>query len=355
MGFESLYPSFTKPFVENPAKGFFVQCERLQMLKFGSVQLDMPFIQAPLSGYTDYPMRILARRFGCPLTFTGVMLDKIALHHKALNKRKFQPMDDEHPVGAQILGDDPGVMAQAAEKFIEVGYDLIDLNFACPAPKVLRRARGGHLMQKPSFIRETFLRTREKVNRPVFMKIRAGYDGSQAAEDDFWTICQNAAADGVDMLAIHGRSVVQKYRGKADWTRIAEVKKRFPSLIVFGSGDVLDPETALARLKNTGVDGVIVARGAVGNPWIFQEIRALWNGREKPQSPTLAEQGHLMLEHFEMICATRLEQKAVPYFRKFMAGYSKRHPERKKTLLALMACKTRKAVIAAIEERYGLC
>ncbi|MBL7215647.1 MAG: tRNA-dihydrouridine synthase [Phycisphaerae bacterium] len=324
------------------------------MLTFGSLQLDMPFIQAPLAGYTDHPMRILAKRFGCPLTFTGVMLDKIALHHKALKKLKFQPMDNEHPVGAQVLGDDPEVMAQAAKKFIEVGYDLIDLNFACPAPKVLRRARGGHLMQKPQFIRETFLRTRELVDTPVFMKIRIGYDKSEASEEDFWTICENAATDGVDMLAIHGRTVHQKYRGKSDWTRIIEAKKRFPNLIIFGSGDVLTPEIAVQRLRDTGIDGVIVARGAIGNPWIFQEIRALWNNNEKPPAPSLAEQGQVMLEHFEMICSTRPERKAIPYFRKFTAGYCKRHPERKKTLLAMMDAKSKEVVIEAIQQRYGL-
>ena len=318
------------------------------------ITTDMPFIQAPLAGYTDHPMRILAKRFGCPLTFTGVMLDKIALHHKALKKMKFQPMNNEHPVGAQVLGDDPQVMAQAAKKFIEVGYDLIDLNFACPAPKVLRRTRGGYLMQKPAFIRETFLRTRELVDTPVCMKIRIGYDKSEAAEEDFWEICENAATDGVNMLAIHGRTVGQKYRGKSDWTRIIEVKKRFPNLTVFGSGDILTPETAVQRLRQSGIDGVVVARGAIGNPWIFQEIRALYNGDEKPPTPSLEEQGQVMLEHFEMICAFRPERKAIPYFRKFTAGYCKRHPQRKKTLLALMACKTRQTVIETIKDCYSL-
>ncbi len=324
------------------------------MLKFGSIQLDMPFIQAPLSGYTDHPMRLLAKRFGCPLTFTGVMLDAIALHHRALKKLKFQPMDNEHPVGAQVLGDDPKVMAAAAEKFIETGYDLIDLNFACPAPKVLRRARGGHLMQQPAVIRETFLRTREKVNCPVFMKIRIGYDRSEAAAEDFWTICENAATDGVGMLAIHGRTVCQKYRGKADWSRIAEVKKRFPNLTVFGSGDILTPEIAIDRLNESGIDGILVARGAIGNPWIFRDIRALYNGDPKPEPPSLTEQGQVMLEHFEMVSETRSIVKAVPYFRKFMAGYCKRHPQRKKTLLALMACKTKEAIIQTIKEYYLL-
>jgi len=299
-------------------------------------------------------MRLLAKQFGCPLTFTGVMLDAIALHHKALKKLKFQPMDNEHPVGAQVLGDDPKVMAAAAAKFIETGYDLIDLNFACPAPKVLRRARGGHLMQQPAIIRETFLRTREKVSCPVSMKIRIGYDRSEASEEDFWTICENAAADGVNMLAIHGRTVCQKYRGKADWSRIAEVKKRFPNLTVFGSGDIMTPEIAIERLNESGIDGIIVARGAIGNPWIFQDIRALYNGNPKPEPPTLTEQGQTMLEHFEMVTATRSIVKAVPYFRKFMAGYCKRHPQRKKTLLALMACKTKEEVVQTIRQCYEL-
>ncbi|MFZ9033071.1 MAG: tRNA dihydrouridine synthase [Anaerohalosphaeraceae bacterium] len=322
------------------------------MLHYGSIQLDMPFIQAPLSGYTDHPMRILAKRFGCPLTFTGVMLDKIALHHKALKKLKFQPVETEHPVGAQILGDDPAVMAAAAAKFIEVGYDLIDLNFACPAPKVLRRGRGGNLMKQPAFIREAFLRTREKVDCSVSMKIRIGYDHSEASQDDFWTICENAVTDGVDVLSIHGRSVCQKYRGKADWSLIAEAKKRFPNLTIFGSGDIMTPEVAIERLNETGIDGIIVARGAIGNPWIFQDIRALYNGDPKPEPPSLTEQGQVMLEHFEMVCEARSIQKAVPYFRKFMAGYCKRHPQRKKTLLALMACKTKETVIETIKERY---
>lgn len=314
----------------------------------------MPFIQAPLAGYTDYPMRILAKRFGCPLTFTGVMLDKIALHPKILRKQEFRPHADEHPVAAQVLGDDPKMMADAAAQFVGIGYDLIDLNFACPAPKVLRRARGGHLMQQPAFIREAFLRTRDKVACPVCMKIRIGFDDSEAARDDFWTICSNAAADGVDMLAIHGRTVHQKYRGKADWARIAEVKQRFPHLRIFGSGDIVDPHTCIRRLKESGVDGVIVARGAVGNPWIFRDIRSLWMQEECPKSPDLEEQGRLMLEHLDMICSEKPVSKAIPYFRKFAAGYCRRHPERKKTLLAIMDARTREGVTEVIRNHYNL-
>lgn len=147
-------------------------------IKIGTLELSMPFIQAALAGYTDYPMRHLARRFGCPLTFTGVMLDRIALHPKAMRQLKFLPHDGEHPVVAQILGDDPAIIAQAAAVFEQVGYAAVDLNFACPVPKVLRRLRGGFLMQKPDIIRQAVRLTRQAVACPISMKIRIGFDHS---------------------------------------------------------------------------------------------------------------------------------------------------------------------------------
>lgn len=323
-------------------------------MKIGSLELSMPFIQAALAGYTDYPMRHLARRFGCPLTFTGVMLDRIALHPKAMRQLKFLPQDGEHPVVAQILGDDPAVIAQAAAVFERVGYDMVDLNFACPVPKVLRRQRGGFLMQKPDIIRQAVRRTRDAVSCPVVMKIRIGFDHSDASEEDFWTICEIAADEGVELLAIHGRTVGQKYRGKSDWSRIAAVKRRFPRLTVFGSGDIFTADGAFERLTQAGIDGVLVARGAVGNPWIFSELLARTQEKPCPPAPTLSEQAQVMLEHFEMICQGRKDSRAVPYFRKFAVGYSKRHPERKKTMLALLAPKTRPQLLDAIKTAYGV-
>jgi len=169
-----------------------------------------------------------------------------------------------------------------------------------------------------------------------------------------YTHDQEEARDLTQEIFIKLYNNLQKYKGKADWSRIIEAKKRFGQLTIFGSGDVLDAETAVQRLAESGLDGVIIARGAVGNPWIFQEIRALFSGQQKPPSPSLAEQGQIMLEHFEMICQSRPERKAVPYFRKFLAGYCRRHPERKKVLLALMACKSRQAVIDTIRQLYCL-
>jgi tRNA-dihydrouridine synthase B len=324
------------------------------MLKLGSIELDMPFVQAPLAGYTDWPMRVIARRFGAPLTFTGVMLDQIALNRKALNKKMFQFGDEPHPVGAQLLGIDPDDMASAAKIFVGRGFDLIDLNFACPAPKVVRKARGGSLLAYPDTVMAIYRRVRDAVKCPVLMKLRIGIDRSEAAQADFWRIVEEASNEGIDALVIHGRTVEQRYKGKADWDMLASVKQRFPKTTIFGSGDLMDAKTAVERLRTSGLDGAILARGAVGNPWIFSEVRAIWNGQEPPMPPTVEEQGRVMLDHFLMICHLYEKKKSVPYFRKFATGYTRRHPMRKKVHLALMAAKTKDDFLALINEHYGI-
>ncbi|MBN1804742.1 MAG: tRNA-dihydrouridine synthase family protein, partial [Sedimentisphaerales bacterium] len=158
------------------------------MLKIGSLILKVPFIQAPLSGYSDYAMRRLGLDFGVPLTFSGVMLAKSAAHPKLLRNPAFRPHDDEHPVGAQILGNDPATMAKAARALEDAGYDLIDLNFACPVPKVVRRQRGGYLLKEPEMVMEIFNRVREVVTCPVTMKLRTGFDSSMESYDNFHRI-----------------------------------------------------------------------------------------------------------------------------------------------------------------------
>jgi tRNA-dihydrouridine synthase B len=322
------------------------------MFTLDSLKLEMPFFQAPLSGYSDQAMRIIAREYGAPLTFSPVMLDKISLHPKAIKKLVFQVRDNEHPVGVQILGSNPETMAKSAAVFERIGHDLIDLNFACPAPKVLRRGRGGFLLQKPHTAMEIYRRVRQAVKCPVIMKLRAGFDHSKAAQEDFWKICEYAAAENIDALVIHARTVSQKYRGKADWQIIKKIKQKFPHTKIIGSGDILSAETAIQRLKETNVDGVLIARGAIGNPWIFTELRALWRGKPKPPEPSIAEQGTVMSRHFEMICRMRPTRKAIPYFRKFLTGYCKRHPQRKTVQAELMAARNKEQLLTAMKKWY---
>lgn len=323
-------------------------------LKLKNLIVDAPIMQASLSGYTDRPMRLVAREHGAPMTFAGVMLDKAINHPRVRRRFDVIAYDDEHPVGGQIMGTDPDIMAGAARGLIEAGYDLVDLNFACPAPKVLRRHRGGYLLNDPDRVIEVFRRVRDAVNCPLTMKLRIGYDETTEGHENFWKICEYAAANGIDGFIIHGRWVLQKYRGRANWDILKRVKEKFPTLPIIGSGDMFEAENVTQRLKETGIDGVTIARGAVGNPWIFREALALLKGDPKPAPPSVQEMGTVMLQHFNRVADFYHRRKGVAYFRKFAAGYSRRHPERKKVLLVLMAAQTPEEVRAVIQESFKL-
>ena len=318
------------------------------------MQKSPPIWQAALSGYSDYAMRALAREYGADMTFSGVILDKSASHPKAIRKKRFRPGEDEHPIGGQLLGNDPKLMAAGARALEEIGYDVVDLNFACPVPKVLRRERGGYLLNCPERVAEIFKRVREAVRCAVFMKLRSGYTLGQESRDNFLRICEQAVRDGVDGLIVHGRTVEQRYRGKADREVLRELKRRFPQTLILGSGDLFTAEDIVQCLRQTGVDGVVVARGAIGNPWIFAEARALLENQTKPPEPPLQEQGRVMLRHFTMVQAQYEKRKAVAYFRKFSVNYCRRHPERKTVQRYLMEARTCAEVTSAIAHWYGL-
>jgi len=299
-------------------------------LKIGNITLDVPFFQASLSGYSDRAMRFLARQFGVPLTFSGVMLAKSAANPKVLKKTAFRPGHDEHPIGAQIMGTDPHEMAAAAMALHQAGYDLIDLNFACPAPKVLRRGRGGYMLRQPAAVVEIYRAVRDAVACPVTMKLRIGYSSGQASRENFWRVCEQVCTDGIDALVVHGRTTLQKYRSKADWDTVAEVKRRFARTTVIGSGDLLTADAVAQRCSDGTVDGVVIARGAIGNPWIFRDAKAILEGKDKPAPPTLAEQAEIIARHFELVADIFGPRKAVGYFRKFTVNYCKLHPDSRK-------------------------
>jgi tRNA-dihydrouridine synthase B len=322
-------------------------------LKLGSLALDVPFFQASLSGYSDYPMRMFARRYGCPFVLADVMLDKSVARPDILAKSCFRPGDDEHPVGAQILGKTPTTMAKAAGALVSAGYDVIDVNCACPAPKVMRRGRGGALLENPDGAIEILKAVRDAVACPVLMKLRIGTNHTAAAQENFWEIVTRAIEQGVDALVIHGRTVSERYRGKADWGTLGEVKRRFPAATIIGSGDVFDAQGSLDLLRRTGIDGFVVARGAIGNPWMFRDLRCIWEGRAVPPPPGLDEQRLVLLEHLGRVVDGYPEHRAVGYFRKFLVYYVRRHPKRKQVVQSLLKAKTRKEVEAVIDEWYA--
>lgn len=325
----------------------------MTMLKLGNITLSVPFVQAPLSGYSDYAMRRLALDFSAPLTFSSVMLAKSAAHPKILRKLAFLPHDDEHPIGAQIFGDDPVIMANAARALQDAGYDIIDLNFACPTPKVVSRRQGGYLLKEPEAVMRIYSRVRDAVTCPVTMKLRTGFDSSRESYDNFYEIVSEASRRNIDALTIHARTVVQRFTGDVDWKLLTEIKRSFPGTTLIGSGDLFDPQTTLERLRTTKLDGVQIARGAIGNPWIYRGLSAVLAGLPMPNPPTLAEQAQVMLKHFEMICQLYDSKKSVWYFRKFLVRYCRLHPRRKQAQQSLLAANDRTQLLVAVKRWYG--
>ena len=246
-----------------------------------------------------------------------MMLAKSAAHAGVLRKACFRPGLDEHPIGAQIVGKTPAIMAKAACDLVAAGYDIIDLNFACPAPKVLRRGRGGALLNDPETVIDILKAVRDCVGAPILMKLRIGVNHKRESVDNFWEIVTRSIEEGIDALVIHGRTISDRYRGKADWEVPAAVKRRFPRATIVGSGDIFDASSTVDLMKRTGLDGFIVGRGAIGNPWIFRDLRCVWENLPVPAAPDLAEQRAVMLEHFERILQCYPERKAVGNFPEF--------------------------------------
>jgi tRNA-dihydrouridine synthase B len=269
------------------------------LLRIGSLELDSPAVQAALSGYSDLPMRRIARLCGAPYALHEVVLDRLVLEKGKLQRRILDVPSDDHPVGGQLMGSDPAGFARAARVLVDGGFDVIDLNFGCPVPKVLGRNRGGFLLSEP----ETALRMVSEVVQavgadvPVTVKMRRGIDDGVDAERRFFAILHGALERGVSGVTVHPRTVLQRYVGPSDWSFLRRVREHVPAgVALLGSGDLFGPYDVLRMLDETGVDGVTVARGCIGNPWIFAQVRALLAG-EEPVAPSLGEQRRIIERH----------------------------------------------------------
>jgi nifR3 family TIM-barrel protein len=243
------------------------------LFSIGGVAIASPVVQAALSGYSDRAMRVLARRHGAAYSLGEVLLDQFvaAVGTNRRNLARLAVADEEHPVGGQLMGSNPDDFPPAAQRLVAEGYDVIDINFGCPVKKVLGRCRGGYLLSQPAIALEIVAKVREAVppHVPVTLKMRRGLDDTPESLDNFWTIFDGAFARGAAAITVHGRTVKQKYVGPSNWEFLAAVKRHAGEKIVIGSGDLFSAVACVAMLDQTGVDGVSVARGAIGNPWIF--------------------------------------------------------------------------------------
>ena len=257
-----------------------------RLMKMAGFELDAPLMQAGLAGYSDRAMRLVARRRGCPYAVTEAMLDRTLLLGGKGLQNSIDVNGEDHPVAGQLMGSDPHEMADAGAILVEHGYDVIDLNFACPVKKVKNKARGGWMLQDTDRGTAILRAVRDELpDQALSLSTRRGFDDTPESEDRFWHLCEAARELGYAALRVHGRTVEQKYAGRSKRPFLAGVKQAFPDWTIWGSGDVFDPYDIVDMLRETGVDGAWVARGAIGNPWIFRDAIKLLRDPDDPIPP----------------------------------------------------------------------
>lgn len=300
-------------------------------LRIGPVRIGLPFVQAALSGYSDWPMRLLAREHGASYTLCEVMLDQflVSFRDRKRNKHFLFNTPEEHPVAGQLMGAEPIQFAKGAQRLVEAGFSVIDINFGCPVKKVLGRCRGGFHLSQPDVALEIVRRTRDTVppEIPVTVKMRRGLDDSPESRDNFFEILDGAFSSGLDAATVHGRTVLQRYNGPSRWEFLAEVKRTFPDKTILGSGDLFTAEDCLRMIQETGVDGVTIARGAIGNPWIFEQVRAIADGLPLPAPPSVSRQRAVLERHWQLAESIYGPDRTPTLMRKFGIKYSASHPE----------------------------
>lgn len=306
---------------------------------------DAPFFQAGLAGYSDAAMRLVARKHGCPYCVTEALLDRILISGGKGRRREDPDLIaaecgtgdpdenraaglDDHPIAGQVMGTKPDEMAAGAAILVDMKYDVIDVNFACPVKKIKKASRGGHFLKEPEEAREVLRAVRAAVpaHIPTTLKLRRSWDDTPEMARNFEIIFADAYELGYAWATVHCRTVEQRYIGPARWSFLTELVERNPDKIIFGSGDVWEVEDIFGMIDHTGVQGVSVARGCIGNPWIFRQARQMMAG-EEPLAPTVSEQREALLEHFRHSVQLHGEGPASRMMRKFGIKFSRHHAQ----------------------------
>lgn len=310
-----------------------------------AVVIDAPFYQAGLAGYSDAAMRMVARRHGCPYCITEAMLDQFLINGgKGLAAAELG--SDDHPIAGQLMGSHPADIAAGAKVLVGLGYDVVDVNLACPVKKIKRKARGGHLLSAPEEARDILHAVASAVGGdvPLTVKLRRAYDDTPGAEAGFRDVLEAAIDAGFAGATVHGRTVEQKYVGPSRWAALRRIVDDYgdtPGFTLGGSGDIWTAPDIFRMIRETGVAWVSVARGCIGNPWIFRQARALMAAEASTpgagsmdgvaasaamKAPTIHEQRDVLREHFELSVGLHGESQASRMMRKFGIKFSRHHP-----------------------------
>lgn len=291
-------------------------------MRIGGFELAAPLALAPMAGVTDLPFRRLCRRMGAGIAASEMVTSDVRLWNTAKSRHRLDHRGEPEPRVVQIAGDDPAMMAEAARMNVDLGAQLIDINFGCPAKKVCNRAAGSALMRDEPLVARILAAVVGAAGVPVTLKMRTGWD---RLSRNAVAIARIAESEGVAGLAVHGRTRADFFAGEAEYDTVAAVK-RAVRLPVFVNGDIDCAAKALKALEQSGADGVMIGRAAQGRPWIFREIAAGLAGYSAP-APALAEVRVIMLVHLEALYSFYGEAKGVRVARKHLGWYCRFHPE----------------------------
>lgn len=319
------------------------------MLQIRSLELENRFIMAPMAGITDSSFRRIVKRLGAGLVYTEMVS---AAGIRQNNKRTFSYLhitEEERPTAAQIFGSTPDTMAFAAEKALKSGADIIDINMGCPVKKVVKSGAGAALLLEPARAGEIVSEVRRVCgDSPITVKMRSGWSDDRPAGPDFAKMLEDHGADGV---AVHGRYAKQGFSGTADWNQIARIKASL-NIPVIGNGDVFEPLSALRITEDTDCDGVMIGRGAIGNPWIFQQVMDIEKGLP-PRGPTFRERRDLILEHCRLLTGEIGRERSAPKIRGLLFWYTKGLPSSSRFRESIGRTRDINGLLKAMDEYFS--
>lgn len=286
--------------------------------KIGKVEMENPFVLAPMAGVTDLPFRRICREQGAGLVCMEMVSAKAITYHNKNTEALMEIHESEHPVSLQLFGSEPELMGEAARSIEERPFDILDINMGCPVPKVVNNGEGSALLKNPALIGRIVSAVSRAVKKPVTVKMRIGFENVPV---DIVEIAKIAEDAGAAAIAVHARTRQQYYSGKADWDAIRRVKEAV-SIPVIGNGDVDSPRKAEALMRETGCDAVMIARAVRGNPWIFRELNRYFRDGREPERPSLGEVREMILRHARDVIALKGEYTGIREMRKHVAWYT---------------------------------
>lgn len=290
----------------------------MKKLVIGKVELSNPYILAPMAGVTDLPFRLLCKEQGAGLLCMEMVSAKAIQYKNRNTEGLLRIHPDEYPVSLQLFGSDPDVLSEAARQIEELPFEILDINMGCPVPKIVKNGEGSALMKNPKLVYEIVSKTVKAIKKPVTVKIRKGFDDTCINAVEIARMIEEAGASAV---TVHGRTREQYYSGKADWDMIRQVKESV-SIPVIANGDVISGESAIAIQKETGCDGVMIGRGAQGNPWIFSELLEYEKSGTLPMRPSVVQIRQTMLRHARLQMEYKGDYIGIREMRKHVAWYT---------------------------------